>query len=159
VWASIPAVSFALATFIFERWVSGHAKAEAKEMHVVTTTAPETSSGTVLESAPESAPEVVVPAAPVSAVETVAAPVSRSTRKTPVKRTRGRSEKRSPGRSQSMTGEQAQERFADVLAVGELPSLREIKRACHVGAPKAQEIHDHLERVRHAQTVAAVKAA
>jgi hypothetical protein len=122
VWAGIPAVSFALACFILERWVSGQAAGRPV-------------------SAPQAAPESIATVAPESTSESTPESTRSAPEGAPVRPVRSAS-KSAPKRGKTVTPETV---YADVLAKGELPSIRAIRRDMHVGDVKAKAIRADLE--------------
>lgn len=146
------AAALAVGLGVLKRVVGAHhAKAETAQETVAEAVpdggihpAPESTGETVPEPAPEAAPQPV----PIPTVEstpgTVTSPV-------PQAAPRNRSPERSPARPRKRpapaTGERAEAVFSDLLAEGELPSLRAIRQELHVGTPKAREILTHLQGV------------
>jgi hypothetical protein len=121
VWAGIPAVSFALASFILEHWLKGQA------------------AGTPV-SAPQAAPESIATMTPESTPEsTRSAPEGAPVRavKSTAKAGNSRSRQPKPGAPETV--------YADALAKGELPSIRAIRRDMRVGDVKAKAIRGQLE--------------
>jgi hypothetical protein len=59
---------------------------------------------------------------------------------------------RKRARKTTSAPQRAERVFADVLAAGELPSIRSIKSTMHVGTPKAREIRQHLLSVAEIQS-------
>jgi hypothetical protein len=100
---------------------------------------------------PEVTPEVTSPGSPVPALE--AAP--EVTPETPLhavpevtrERSRERPSATSGKQSGPVTPERLQEHYADDLAAGQVPSIRQIKREWPVGYDRATELHDHLTAV------------
>ncbi len=52
-----------------------------------------------------------------------------------------------PGYGLNGHGHEAERIFADELAAGDVPSIRRIRAALHVGQPRAREIQAHLEKL------------
>lgn len=122
VWAGIPALSFALATFIFERWL----KSQATD--TVTAFVSDAPAAFVPAHAPAlDAPAVSVADAPIPDAPSV--PRADAPR--------------------SATGRTPRAHYRDALSRGELPSIRAIQRDFKVGAPRARAIRAELEA--HAQ--------
>jgi hypothetical protein len=76
---------------------------------------------------PASAPVPALADAPVPALAPVPAPVS------------------APGYTLNGHGHEAERIFADDIAAGNVPSIRQIRAELHVGQPRAKEIQAHLE--------------
>lgn len=122
VWAGVPAVSFALASFILERWVSGQARASRAASE---NPQPVTETEKVADTERADAPEPDArPVAPRSDRKPKAAP--------------------RPARV-GMTLEEAADAFAAEVDSGALPSLRAIQTRARAGRPRAQAIRTHLE--------------
>jgi hypothetical protein len=139
IWACIPAVSFAVASFILERWI----KAQASASKTAADTAQDAPESETVADAPE------VPDAPESE-ESQDAPKTETV--TPPAR---------PKRRRGMTPEQLEEaacKFAAEIAAGECPSQRQIQTRVHVGRPRAKQIEAHLSALIDARTVATVNA-
>lgn len=62
----------------------------------------------------------------------------------PVKRARKHTPPKAPRSRSTVTPEHAEEKFADVLATGQVPSLRQVKAELAVGTPRARELRTHL---------------
>ncbi|HYZ52798.1 MAG TPA: hypothetical protein VE733_04710 [Streptosporangiaceae bacterium] len=62
---------------------------------------------------------------------------------------------RAPRRRNNATPRRAEAAFADVLAEGQVPSLRAIKTKLHCGTDRARQLHAHLDSVVTARTEAA----
>jgi hypothetical protein len=128
-WAGIPALSFALACFIFERWLKAQGKAGDAP---TVTTASETASVPDAPSAPADAPVLGAPSALVpdagyaSGMGAASAPSANALK--------------------SVSGRTPRTHYRDVLAAGELPSVRAIQRDFKVGAPKARAIREDLAK-------------
>jgi hypothetical protein len=78
---------------------------------------------------------------------------------TPARSARGRTSRsargKRPAKRGDVTPEAAETAFADLLATGEVPSIRAIRRELPVGEPKAKLIRSHLENVAAGQEVMA----
>lgn len=144
IWAGVPAISFALACFILEHWVSG--QTDAAPESVADAPQPASASETVAD-APESDAPVVPGALPDASLdapqpETVTAP----SRPRPWR-----------GLAREQLDKAARE-FAAEVAVGERPSVRQIQKRCRAGRPKAKVLRTHLDALIDAGTVASVTA-
>ncbi|HXC80644.1 MAG TPA: DUF2637 domain-containing protein [Trebonia sp.] len=128
VWAGIPALSFFLATFILENWAKGQAKRTPAAAGIEPVSAP--------ESAPVAAPADDVPVTPESAPEPTVQSIPGSAPKPALKVVRT-----APRRLKARTPEST---YAALLAAGELPSIRAIRRDMHVGDAKAKAIRAQL---------------
>jgi hypothetical protein len=146
------AAALAVGLGVLKRVVGAHhAKAETAQETVAEAVPegdmyppPGTTGETVAKSALEAALEPVTVPSAERAPGTVTSP-------TPQAAPRNRSPKRPAARSRKRpvpaTGQRAETAFSDLLAEGELPSLRAIRRELHVGTPKAREILTHLQGV------------
>jgi hypothetical protein len=133
VWAGIPALSFFLATFILENWAKGQAKRTPAAAVIEPVSAPESAPVAApaddVPVTPESAPEPTVQSIPGSAPESAPKPALKVVRT-------------APRRLKTRTPESA---YAALLAAGELPSIRAIRRDLHVGDVRAKAIRAELE--------------
>jgi hypothetical protein len=125
VWAGIPALSFFLATFIFERWLKGQGNPVAYPVRAHES-APEPLPVPVPESAPEGTPVSAPRSAPRSARKSAPGVKPKSA----VKRT--------------VKAVDPVDLYAAELAAGEVPSLRRIRADMHVGQDKAKTIQGEL---------------
>lgn len=166
VWAGIPAVSFALACFIFERWLqSQHTKPGDSPAHVaVPVTVPvaalvpdtvATASVTdltnalnvdVLDDIPP-VPEYLAAQKPVRVPDTPVPVTFQAppavTEHVPVKHTNGQAKHVSVPDDEAGT---LRDVFAEELSTGTVPGIREIKARARVGTPRAQQIQRLLSR-------------
>jgi hypothetical protein len=129
-WAGIPALSFALACFIFERWLKAQGK--AVDAADAVPDAPSAPSASVPDTSVPDASDSAVPDAGYASGATV------STAGTDAPK--------------SLT---PRTHYRDLLAKGELPSVRAVQRDFRVGAPRARTIRDDLEKYVRPQLIAA----
>ena len=162
------AAALAVGLGVLKRVVGAHhAKAETAQETVAEAvpegdinpppgTTGETVAKSALEAALEAALEPVTVPSAESAPGTVTSPA-------PQAAPRNRSPKRPAARSRkrpvAATGQRAETMFSGLLAEGELPSLRAIRRELHVGTPKAREILTHLQGVLDNRRTVAEEAA
>ena len=110
------------------------------------------------ELAPQAGPEVTPETGPAMTTETASgspAPATEAapeaTPGTPLHSVPGVTRKRPPATPGKQPGpatpERLQEHYADDLAAGQVPSIRQIKREWPVGYDRAAELHDHLTAV------------
>jgi hypothetical protein len=137
VWAAIPSLSFFLATFIFERWLTAQAAA------VTTPATPDELEA--VAAGPQGVPSVPgLVAGGVPEVEPVSVPAR--TVPTTHPSTRGTvASGRAPGRVSGRASRTPERVFAAELERGELPSLRAIKTRLHVGTDRARTILASLQ--------------
>jgi hypothetical protein len=127
IWAGIPAVSFALASFVLERWIAGQVRATATPLSMADTkTVADAAGALILAPAPAPVQEAL-PILP----ETQAAPPDPLPRQSRI----------------GMSLDEAAHEFESEIRAGTLPSKRAIRARCHTGAPRAQEILEHLALV------------
>jgi hypothetical protein len=144
VWAAVPSASFALATFVLERWLVSQAKGAVGVSATVSDTI-QTVADTPVD-APADVPGVPVDD-PVSV--TAPAPASAAAPSRPV--TLKTATRAAPKPAQKS----AERAFADELGRGDLPSIRRVMQTMRVGAPRARIIRDELaETLREAPQAA-----
>lgn len=139
VWAGIPALSFFLATFIFERWLRSQAAAVSMDV-------PGSVPGPVTGETAEDVPGITV-----ETIETVPASTV-----LPAREARSRTVAARPGPARIDARRKADpvKVFAAELAAGQLPSLREIKVRAHCGTDKARAIRAELAELTSAPRAA-----
>ena len=143
-WAGIPAVSFALASFILERWVAQQAGAHMAA--VAETPQAVTEAETVADTEGEAASTSEPASEPASASAAGTAPDEPA------------SETVAGASRVGMTFDEAAREFAAEIDAGEVPSLREIQARAHTGRPRAKKIRTHLTVLRDARLLAPTAA-
>jgi len=138
VWAGIPAVSFALASYVLERWLKGQTRPSQTTQQVTETETVADAPADALPGAPEPASDSVDAPAPASVrvPASVTVPGVHDTPETEIVPD-------APRRA-GMSIEEAVLEFAAEVESGELPSLRQIGARAHTGRPRAQQIQDRL---------------
>lgn len=166
VWAGVPAVSFALASFILERWIKQQAgkvtateAAETAEVVTETKTVADAESEPEPESVPpqdipgsETMPETGTVASVLRRGTSAAEPVGESSTKVQAAELPqdGPASDRvtgAPWKRTRVTPLDAEAAFASMLSECRVPSLRHIRRELPVGEPKAKALKAHLETV------------
>lgn len=135
VWAGIPAVSFALASFILEHWLASQAAATAPAPGG----AAKTAVAAVPVPVPAPMPGGVSGSVPASVSGNGVSPV-------PVPRVRTVAASRSPGTGRASKPKTPEKIFSVEIERGELPSLREVMRRARCGADRARSIRDELSQ-------------
>jgi hypothetical protein len=94
---------------------------------------------------PLSASEETVSDAPGTVAATASEPV--------VKPASGRTSKRATGRTKARASSLTPEtRYADMLAAGQMPSMRQVQREMKVGAPRARQVLEQLTAITNSDT-------